>query len=231
MSEPAAGGRPRGPWELLGSLGRQHAQLTPTLAHIEVFTLQGLLTMLWHGDPTASSVVLCCGGAMGGVLGPGRALFHELGVRLAPEGIGVLRVSYRRPNDLDTCVHDVLAAADLACRQGATHLVPIGHSFGGAVAIQAGIAMGGWTAGVVTLATQSAGCERAAELGDVPLLLLHGDRDEILPPFASEVVHELAGGHGELVILPGVGHAMVEAADELLDRLLAWIPARFLPPD
>jgi pimeloyl-ACP methyl ester carboxylesterase len=93
--------------------------------------------------------------------------------------------------------------------------------------VQAGIAMGSWTAGVVTLATQSAGCENAAALGDVPLLLLHGDRDEILPAFASQVVHGLAGGRGELVILPGTGHLMSEAGDELRRRLLDWIPARF----
>jgi pimeloyl-ACP methyl ester carboxylesterase len=57
------------------------------------------------------------------------------------------------------------------------------------------------------------------------MLLLHGDRDEILPAFASEVVHGLAGGHGELVILPGAGHLLAEASDELRTRLLAWIPA------
>ncbi len=37
----------------------------------------------------------------------------------------------------------------------------VGHSFGGAVAIQAGIVLGAHCRGVVTLATQSAGCEHA----------------------------------------------------------------------
>lgn len=219
--------RPRGPWEMLGSIGRQQAQINPTTAHIEIYTMQGLLTLVWHGDPTAEAVAVCCGGAMGGLLGPGRALYHHLGDRLAARGAGLIRVSYRQPNNIDLCVLDVLAAADLACRQGTQHVVTVGHSFGGAVAVQAGIAMGGWTAGVVTMATQSAGCESAAQLAGVPMLLLHGDRDEILPPFASQVVHELAGGHGELEILPGVGHAMTEAADHLLERLVEWIPARF----
>lgn len=49
-------------------------------------------------------------------------------------------------------------------------------------------------------------------LAEIPMLLVHGDRDEILPPFASEVVHHLAGGHGELVIVPGAGHLLTEAA-------------------
>ena len=104
-----------------------------------------------------------------------------------------------------------------------------GHSFGGAVAVRAGMAMGEWTKGVVTFATQSAGCEDAEGLAGTPMLLVHGDRDEILPPFASEVVHALAGGHGELVIVPGAGHLLAEAGEELRSRLLDWIPAHLGP--
>ena len=58
-----------------------------------------------------------------------------------------------------------------------------------------------------------------------PLLLLHGDRDEILPPDTSAVVQALVG-HGELVILAGAGHLLTEAHDELRERLWSWIPAR-----
>jgi len=39
-------------------------------------------------------------------------------------------------------------------------------------------------------------------------------------------VHGLAGGHGELVILPGAGHLLSEAGQELRVRLGEWIPAR-----
>jgi len=80
--------------------------------------------------------------------------------------------------------------------------------------------------GVVTLSTQSAGCERADLIGDVPLLLLHGTNDEILPSAASEVVRMMAGT-GELVLLPGAGHLLREAADEIRGRLAEWIPACF----
>ena len=140
---------------------------------------------------------------MGGLLGPADGLYHDLGDRFAADGIATLRVSYRTPNDFGRCVHDALAAADIAARQGARRFVTMGHSFGGAVAVQLGMAMGDYTRGVVTLATQSAGCEDAEGLAETPMLLFHGDRDEILPPFASEVVHQLAGGHGELVDPPG----------------------------
>jgi pimeloyl-ACP methyl ester carboxylesterase len=57
-------------------------------------------------------------------------------------------------------------------------------------------------------------------------LLLHGTDDEILPAETSAVVQMLAG-HGEVVLLPGAGHLLTQAADELRERLSAWIPARF----
>ena len=83
-------------------------------------------------------------------------------------------------------------------------------------------------AGVATLATQSAGCEVAEGLRGRPVLCLHGDRDEILPAVCSELVAGLAGG--ELVVLPGTGHLMGEAAEELRTRLLEWIPAVLASP-
>ena len=105
----------------------------------------------------------------------------------------------------------------------------MGHSFGGAVAVNAGVALRRVVRGVVTLATQSAGCETAAALGDVPLLLLHGDRDELLPVEASHAVRTLAG-HGEVVVLPGTGHLLLGMEEEIRRRLLEWIPARFAGP-
>jgi pimeloyl-ACP methyl ester carboxylesterase len=225
VSDPAGATErgPRSPLQLLQVLAKEEVELAPGLRHLELYTFGGLLTLLWHGDVTAKSVVLMSGGGMGGLLGPAAGLYHDLGNRFAEQGIATIRVGYRRANDLGKCVHDVAAAADLASRAGARHFVTVGHSFGGAVAVQAGIVLGEHCRGVVTLATQSAGCEDGAALR-APLLLLHGDRDEILPPDTSAVVHALVG-HGELVILPGTGHLMSEAHDELRTRLGEWIPA------
>jgi dienelactone hydrolase len=222
VSSPA----PRSPLELLEALATEDVEIAPGLHHLEIYTLEGLLTLLWHGDPEADRVVVMGGGGMGGLLGPAGGLYHDLGERFAAEGIGTIRVGYRKPNDLGRCVVDLAAAADLASRTGAKRFVAVGHSFGGAVALQLGIVLGGHCAGVVGLSTQSAGCEDGAALGTTPLLLLHGDRDEILPPDTSAVVQAIVG-HGDLVILPGAGHLLTEARDELRERLGAWIPERF----
>ncbi len=213
---------PRSPLELLEALVVEEVEIAPGLAHLEIYTLRGLLTLLWHGDRDASRVLVTCGGGMGSLLGPADALYHWLGVELAARGMGTIRVGYRKPNDLARCMHDVAAASDLASRSGGRRFVTMGHSFGGAVALQAGIVLGEHCAGVVTLATQSAGCEMAAEIGATPLLLLHGTHDEILPPETSNVVQMLAG-HGEVVLLPGTGHLLTESADEVRERTLAFV--------
>jgi pimeloyl-ACP methyl ester carboxylesterase len=216
---------PRAPLELLEALAVEEVEIAPQFRHLEIYTLHGLLTLLWHGPTGAEEVLLTCGGGMGSLLGPADALYHDLGMKFADHGIGTIRVGYRKPNDLSRCVHDVTATADLAGRRGARRFVVMGHSFGGAVAIHTGAVLGKHCRGVATLSTQSAGCEVASELRGTPLLLFHGTADEILPPETSAVVQALAG-HGEIVFLPGAGHLLSEAAHEIRERLVEWIPAR-----
>ena len=215
------------PFDNLGALAVENVEVKKGLRHFEIYTMHGLLSVLWHGDPKAKEVVMMMGGAMGGLLGPARGLYHHLGEDLAAKGIGTMRVGYRTPNALDACVFDVGAAADLANRNGAERFVVVGHSFGGAVAINLAVGLRKRCVGVVTLATQSGDCQIVADLGDVPLLLLHGDKDEMLPPKASETVLEWARGKGELVILPGAGHMFREAEDDVRRRLAEWIPKAF----
>lgn len=216
----------RSPLELLEAIAREEVIINDNLRHLEIYTMRGLLTILWHGPIDAERVVVMAGGGMGGLLGPAGGLYHDLGVTFAVAGIGTMRVGYRKPNDLVRCVHDVAAAADLASRAGASRFVTVGHSFGGAVAIQAAMVLGQHCRGVVTLATQSAGCEDAGQLrDDVPVLLLHGDRDEILPPDASYMVRMLIG-HGEVELLTGTGHLLSEVGDRLRSRLGDWIPTQ-----
>lgn len=216
----------RSPLELLDVMGIVEAEASPGLRHLEVYCPDGLLTLLWHGPREATDVVITLGGAIGGLLGPARALYLRLGENLAEEGIAVVRVHYRRPGIIERCLLDAAAAADLAAREEGRRFIFMGHSFGGAVAVQAGIALGEHTAGVVGLAAQSAGCENAAALGGTPLLLMHGGQDQILPVQASEAVRALAGG-GELVVYPDADHGLASVADEIAATLAEWIPARF----
>jgi len=213
--------------EALRPLASSEVAVTPSFTHREVYTSRGLLTVLRHHSPTGMTsqrvAIVACGGAMGGVLGPGHGLYQRLGERWAGRGVEFVRVGYREPNNLDLCAHDLACGVEIARDAGAHRVVVMGHSFGGAVAIRTAVIMPVSVVGVVTFATQSAGCEVAGALGGRPLLLFHGDSDELLPPEASQVVAAIAG-HGEVVILPGDGHLLAKSDDVILERLDEWLP-------
>lgn len=218
------------PLDLVGVLDIIEVETGDGTRHTEILTRAGKLGLLWHGDPGEDGrVLVTCAGAFGGFLGPAGGLYFDLARTLAQAGVTTVRVDYRQPNHLPGCVLDMAVAVDLAERCGGTRYIVLGHSFGGAVAVGAGAALPDHVAAVVTLATQSAGCEPAADLGGRPFLLVHGDADAVIPASASARVRQVAG-HGEVVVLPGAGHLLAEAADELRDRLLPWILAAFDGP-
>jgi pimeloyl-ACP methyl ester carboxylesterase len=216
------------PLDAIGVLASHDVMITPTLRHAELYTFRGLMTVLWHEPgpdaPANGAAIVACGGAMGGLLGPGDALYHHLGEEWAAQGVPMLRVSYRRPNDLEACCMDVAAAVQLAAGAGADRVVVMGHSFGGAVAVRVAVGLPEVVAGVVTFATQSAGCEVAGGLAGRPFLLFHGDRDEILPMQASEIVRAMSGT-GELVVCLNDGHLLAKSDAIIRERLEEWLPA------
>jgi hypothetical protein len=62
---------------------------------------------------------MMCGGAMGGLRGPGHGLYQQWGERWAERGVRVLRVGYREPNNLDLCA---AAPCGYSCYQIANSL-------------------------------------------------------------------------------------------------------------
>ena len=196
-------------------LAVQETVLATDVSLLEVVTLSGVIPCIRHGglgDGEVGAAILV-GGALGGLSGPAAGLYQRVAERT-----GGIRLHYRRPGDLDACVADVVLLADLLLQRGCRKVVTVGHSFGGAVAVSAGLALGDRCAGVVTLATQAPGCERVDELV-APILVVHGEEDAILPDLASRLVHGLAGGPKELLLLAGEGHLLSGAADLLDERV------------
>lgn len=226
--EDQQGGDMQTPLDVLGIMASQQAMLAPGLRHIEMYTMRGLLGILWHepvGDARDVGVVMM-GGAMGGLMGPGDALYNQLGEDLSARGIPAMRISWRKPNDMDACCVDAAAAVQMMVGTGCDRVILMGHSFGGAVAVRVAVGLSAMVTGVVTFATQSAGCEVAGGLDGRPLLMFHGDRDEILPVEASEVVRAIAGS-GELRIMTGDGHLLAKSHDIMREEVNAWCDTVF----
>jgi predicted alpha/beta-hydrolase family hydrolase len=220
--------RPETPLDALGIMASQQAIIGANLRHVEMYTRRGLLSLLWHEpDGEAQKVgVVMVGGAMGGMLGPGDSLFHVLGEQLVAQGIPSIRLSYRKPNDMDSCCVDTAAAVQLLVGSGADAVVVMGHSFGGAVAIRVAVGLSAMVCGVVTFATQSAGCEIAGGLHSTPLLMFHGDNDSILPLEASEVVRSIAGT-GDLHVMYGDDHLLAKSHDVMFSTTMDWLGTVF----
>lgn len=164
--------------------------------------------------PLATAGVVMVGGVGGGFDSPARDLYPRLGHHLASDGVAALQVAFRLPGELGEAVLDAGAGVRHLADLGCTRVALVGHSFGGAVVIRTGAALPEVVA-VVTLSTQSYGTERVRELAGRPVLLVHGVEDDLLPADCSVQVFERSGEPKELRLIPGAGHALDEAADEV----------------
>ncbi|MFI2437239.1 alpha/beta hydrolase family protein [Streptomyces sp. NPDC018693] len=64
--------------------------------------------------------------------------------------------------------------------------------------------------------------EAVPRIAPTPLLIVHGDRDGYFPLDHPRMLATASGGHAELWLEPGMGHAEHAATDELLARIGDW---------
>jgi pimeloyl-ACP methyl ester carboxylesterase len=64
--------------------------------------------------------------------------------------------------------------------------------------------------------------EAAALIAPVPLLIVHGDKDDFFPVHHAKRLYAAADEPKELWIIPGFGHAESAAQPALLDRIGGW---------
>jgi hypothetical protein len=166
--------------------------------------------------------VLWVFGSGGGLGGPAGGLYTRLGERLARVGVTSLELDYRRPGDLEDCVVDVLFGLAWLEHLGKTQVVLVGHSFGGAVVINA--AEDAKTViGVAALSSQSGGTDAVSRLAGKPVLVLHGEADEVLPVDCARDICERASEPKTLILYPGCRHGLDECREQLDLDLYDWI--------
>ena len=189
---------------------------------VRLYVEHGSVVCRWYEAAGARSAIVWLGSVGGGFDSPAHDLFDRMAVELIDRNVSSVRLRYRYANDLDASVEDALVALEFLEQRGIEEVITVGFAFGGAVSIQAAAASV-LTKGVVALASQSAGTSGANRVSPRPLLLVHGDRDTILPPECSKLIYERALEPKELVILHGAGHCFDEVAPELQDLLREWI--------
>lgn len=187
-------------------------------------TTRGTIEAILHPVEGGTTAVVCVGGAMGGLEGPADSLYARLPILLSGAKVTVLRVQYRKPNDFEECVLDTLAGCSFLKGIGATDLVLVGHSFGGAVVIKAG-QLHEAIRGVASLSPQLYGTREVEQLNK-PLLLVHGMADTILSYEASEDIYRRALEPKRIVLYAEAGHSLIQAKEAIDALLTDWLTAR-----
>ena len=192
--------------------------------NLHLCTSRGLIRIILHRAEEASRAILCVCGAIGGFDGPAM-LYPRLGLNLPRTGCTVARMNYRQPNEFDECVLDTLAALTFLKGTGHNRATLIGHSFGGAVVINAGTLSPLVTA-VVAISSQLAGAHVVGDLAPKALLLIHGTADTILSDQCSRILYERAGEPKMLRLFDNADHRLNGRSDELLLLVQKWIAER-----
>lgn len=186
-------------------------------------TDRGTIHAIRHPSAEARYAVIWVCGARGGFAGPGQGAYVRLAEALRQEGMVSLRLDYRHPNVLSECALDLLAGVALLQQDRARPVVLVGHSFGGAVVIAAGVVTT-HVAGVVALAPQTYGARLAGQLAPRPLLVVHGKADTRLPYTCGVQIYDWAQEPKQLVLYEGAEHRLEECAAALDQLLMQWIP-------
>jgi len=186
---------------------------------VTIATTRGSIALVLHSAPEKGRAVLCVSGAIGGFDGPSM-LYPRLGLEMPKCGFTIARLDYRAPNDFGECLIDAMAALAFLGGIGHPRVALIGHSFGGAVAINAAT-LSPIVTTVVALSSQLAGAHVMGELAPKPLLLIHGEADTILSHESSQALYDRAREPKTLKILPGVGHGLSHG--EVFELVSDWL--------
>jgi len=182
-------------------------------------TSAGIIRCFHHSGPEEGGTVVWVGAAP---YEPAGGLYTALSQELAREGISSLRLHCRAAPLLEPCILDTVTAAAFLVRKKAQPVVLVGHSFAGAVVIDAA-ALRQEVAAVAALSSQVYGADLVGKVAPRPLLLVHGQADQILPFGCSEALYAWAGAPRELVLYPGAGHGLGECRSELKELLKGWL--------
>ncbi|WP_440947421.1 dienelactone hydrolase family protein [Methanosarcina sp. T3] len=191
---------------------------------IRIETSRGRVDCKYYKAEGTDKGVIMVGGVGGDFETPAGDLYPRLCIDLRGTGISSLRVKFRNPINLAESLLDVLVGIEFLKVENIRIFGLIGYSFGGAVIVQAAFNEKKVKT-IVMLSTQSFGVSPISFLSeDTSVLILHGKKDEIIPPEISEYVYNLAHEPKKIKIYDlKAGHSLNEVSEEVYVEVKNWI--------
>lgn len=190
---------------------------------VSIYTNLGRVDCRYYRVEGTDKGVIMVGGIGGDFDTPADNLYPRLCEYLRVIGISSLRVKFRHPTDLSESLLDVLIGVEFLKTEKIKAFGLIGHSFGGAVVVQA-VSNDKNVKTVITLSTQSFGISPISFLpGSISVFLIHGKADETLPPRNSVYGYNLAHEPNKIKLYEGAGHSLKEVSEEVYIDVESWI--------
>lgn len=155
---------------------------------------------------------------------PAEGLYPRLSADLKEIGISSLRIKFRNPKDLSEALTDVLVGMEFLKSENVGVFGLIGHSFGGAVVVQAAFNNKNVKT-IVLLSTQGYGVAPISFLPkDTSVFLIHGEEDEVISPDVSVQAYDMAHEPKRIEVYDAkAGHKLDNVADEVYMEVKDWI--------
>lgn len=190
---------------------------------VRVETSRGVVECRYYRAEGADKGVIMVGGIGGDFDTPAHNLYPRLCEYFKMIGISSLRVRFRYPTDLSESTIDVLVGLEFLKEEKVKAFGLIGHSFGGAVVVQAAFNERSVQT-IVTLSTQSYGIGPISSLPeDTSVLLIHGKGDGTLPASSSVYAYNLAHEPKRIKLYENAGHSLEEISEEVYSEVKSWI--------
>ncbi|MCE5199466.1 MAG: dienelactone hydrolase family protein [Armatimonadota bacterium] len=184
-------------------------------------TTRGEFDAVLHGSSRTGKGIIMLGGDRAGVDSPSD-VYLNLASRLMEEGITSLRLSFRDSEDCVQCGIDTLAALQYLDDESVGDVLLLGWSFGGAVALAAG-SLARNVRGVAVISTLDDVDCCYKRLGPKPVLIVHGEIDDISPVEWPKRIYDRLTGPRRLIIYPGAGHDLREVREQLVSDIRDWV--------